>query len=39
MTATVKTDIHGMLAQMSAIVARHRRFSDRLQWLKEHPTP
>jgi hypothetical protein len=37
MIASVKTDILDMLAQMSATVAQHRRFSDRLQWLKEHP--
>jgi hypothetical protein len=35
--ASVRTDIRDMLAQMSAIVAQHHRFSDRLQWLKEHP--
>jgi hypothetical protein len=37
MITSVKTDIRDMLAQMSAIVAQHRRFSDRSQWLKEHP--
>ena len=35
--ASVKTNIRDMLARMSAIVAQHRRFSDRLRPLKEHP--
>lgn len=35
--ASVKTDIRDMLARMSAIVAQHRRFSDRLRPLKDHP--
>ena len=36
MLASISADIHDIRSQMSAMVAQHQRFSDRLRRLEEH---